>query len=705
MTSRSLGLPFALLLAACGAAPLAPKFAPPATPSQAQVAVNISQAEARTERPVVVALRADAPALCAWDLSGALLWEVAVEAKSAPLVVGNAVVLQEAGGITIRDLASGRARITLKRDGRLVGADAIDDAVVLSLAYSNAEAGPHAEVVFVVGDQLRWEKALPQAVGMPALVAHQVLVPWAQQRLSVLSAEDGTEIARWNFRNLMLGQVLVDRGRVYVGQHGLLRVDRDLPDHQEGPIKLLTPQRRALPGQPAMLRDGYAVVAAPENAAHKIKLDWRPSPAEEATVENDAAVFRFYRMVFGLSAQRDEVSWARTFEHDLVGSSMQAGGTFLVDDQGTLRFVDAQGATRLKRELGKKLQVATLRPGGFVPGANEPALEVPAAELHEQLLEAAQLDDDRLHPGRAFAIQQLAKLPEPSLTRELIALCSRKQGKSQPAQLSACEELGKREGNAQDILEGLRQKASFLEDTAEPPVGALARAAARMQLKQAAPLILSHAEDPHTAAADLVPLFQALEALEAQAAIPQLERFVRLHHAEPAGSDLAPALSAALSVLANLRAKNVRPTLEHIASDKLTLEPVRQKAKDALTLLDLPAPKREVEKAAPAPAKVKQAAPEVQTDPRPYALDAAAVQKALRPLHDGLTRCLEADPAKPKSMRVAMIVAGSGHMEGFFVTPTSLQGCTDAMLRTAQFPATRLARQHVHHTVYAADAE
>jgi hypothetical protein len=708
MKRTSLALPFALFLTACGAAPLAPKFAPPPTPSQAQVAANIAQAEPRKERPVVVALRADAPALCAWDLAGTPLWEVKVEAKSAPLVVGNAVVLQEAEGIAVRDLGTGRLRLMLDRDGTLVGADAVEDAVAITIAYTEGAAVSRGEVVFVVGNELRWEKALNQPVGTPALVSHQVLVPWATQRLSVLSADDGSELARWTFRNVMLGQALVDRGRVYVGQHGLLRVDRDLPDRQEGPVALLSPQKRVLPGQPPLLRDGYAPQPAPEHASHKIKLDWRVSPAETPAVEADSAVFRFYRVAFGLTAQRDEVGWARVFEHDLVGSSIQAGGAFLVDDQGSLRFVDAHGVTRMKRELGKKLRVATLRPGELIPAASEPELERPAGTLHDQLLGAAQLDDDRLHPARAFAIQQLAKLPDAGVTRELIALCSHKPGKPQAAQLAACDELGKREGKPEDILEGLRQKASFLEDTAEPPVGALARAAARIQLKQAAPLILSHAEDPHTAPADLVALFAALEALEVQAAIPQLERFVRLHHAEPAGSDLAPALSSALSVLANLRAKSARATLEYVAADALSLEPVRQKAKDALAVLDTPLPKREVAKPAPAPSKAKEAAPvpvEVQTDPRPYALDAEAVQKVLRPLHAGLTRCLEADPGKPKSMRVAMIVAGSGRTEGFVVTPTSLQGCADPMLRAAQFPATRLMRQHVHHTVYAPGAE
>ncbi|HEX6243967.1 MAG TPA: hypothetical protein VFZ61_23790, partial [Polyangiales bacterium] len=575
MKRRTQFLPFALLLAACGAAPLAPKFAPPATPTEAQVAANIVAAEARSERPAIVALRADNGNLCAWDLEARLLWETAVRAKSAPLVVGDVVVLQEADAITVRDLATGKLHVELERDARLVGADAVGDAVALSLAHGQGSEGLTGEVVFLAGSDVRWAKSLPQAVGVPALVKHQVLVPWATQRLSVLSAADGSELSRWSFRNLMVGQALVDRGHVYVGQHGWLRVAGDLPDRQQGPVALLSPQKRALPGQPGMLRDGYAPVAAPDHASHKIRLDWRPSPDASTAVDSDAALFRYYSMAFGLVAQRDEVGWARTFDHDLVGGSVLGGGALLVDDQGTLRFVDAHGVTRLKRELGKKLRVATLRAGGFAPPANAPALEQPAASIYDQLLAAARSEDERLHPGRAFAIQQLGKLSDPGLTRELIALCAQKAGKPQPAQLAACDELGKRDGNANDILEALRQKASFLVGTSEPPVGALARAAGRMQLKQAAPLLLSHAEDPHTAVADLAPLFQALEALEVQAAIPQLERFVRLHHAEPAGSDLTPALSAAVSVLANLRAKAARGTLEQVASDALSLEPVR----------------------------------------------------------------------------------------------------------------------------------
>ncbi len=701
MRSAKFALPLAFLLSACGATPLAPRFAPPKAPGDSAVARSISEAPARNERPVVVGVRADKPGVLAWDLNGTLLWELPVRAEAAPLVVGDVVLLQEAERVAIYDLAHGKLLLALDGAGKLVGADGVGKTLALSLVYKDGDA-QRGELVFVDDDSVRWKKALIQPVGTPALVADRVLLPWATQRLSVLSADDGSELARWSFQNTMIGQARVERGRVYVGQLGLLRVDGQLPKHQSGPITLLAPEKRVLPGQPPLLRDGYALVAPANHASHKIKLEWSPGEGEQA-VEADAALLRFYRLAFGLAAQRDEVRWVRVFERDLVGSSAHAGGAFLVDDQGSLRFVDKEGATRLRVELKQPLAVATVRAGSFVAPAAAQPLEAPGGSLHDQLLAAAQLEDDRIFPARAFAVQHLSRQSDPSITRELIALCSRRASAKNPLSSSACSELGQREGDPKDILEGLRQKASFLEDTAAPPVGALAQAAARMQLRQAAPLILSHAEDPHTAASDLPALFAALEKLEYTAALPQLERFVRLHHAEPAGSDLAHALSAALSVLGNMRAKGARTTLASVAADELALEPVRNDAKAALSVLDQPVAQPEAKKA-PAQEKAKASAPAPQTDPRPHALDAEAIQKAFRPLQSALEHCLEADPAKPKSARVAMIVAGDGRMEGFVVTPTSLQACSDAILRTARFPETRLVRQHVIQTVYAPQA-
>jgi hypothetical protein len=705
-----------LLGAACGASQLAPQFAPPATPTQEAVATNIARAELRQERPVAVGITTDPARLCAWDLSAGKLWELPIAAKSAPLVAGNAVVIQEEAGIVVRDLATGKPRVTLDVEGELVGADGVGDALIVTVAQRGGTASRGA-LVFVVGRDVRWTKALAQPVGVAALVQGQVVVPWGTQRLSVLTATDGSELARWAFENMVLGRVLVDQGRVFIGQHGLLRVAPDLLDHRYGPVTLSGPEKRALPGQPALLRDGYASVPTPTSAEHKVRVEWRPAAADQPGVDDDLLVFGFYRTVFGLAAQKDEVRWVRRFEHDVVGTFKQAGGVFVADASGRVRFLDASGATRFMRELETPLQMVTLRPGALLRADDASAKALPDAplealegSLHDQLLAIAQLDDDRLAPIRALAVDHLVRTGAPRLTQELIELC---RGTRTPVgtvqdvgRRAACDALAKRETGANEVLEALRARGSWLEDTQRPPVGALAQAAARMGLKQAGPLLVSHLENPQTATADLVQIFLALEALQYRPAVPQLERFLRLHHAEPAGSDLAPALQGALLALGALHGTKVRATVAEISSDELTLAPVRQTAKEVLVALDAPPPpvKAPEPKAEPkARTVVKDVVVEevILTDPRPYALARADAEKAFRPLNAGLQQCLAADPAQPRSARISMIVSAEGKVQGFLATPTTLQTCAEPILRNAQFPATRLGRQHLVHTVQA----
>lgn len=701
-------------LSACGASQLDARFTPKPELSETQVAESIARAPLRSERAVAVGLSQDPVRLCAWDLrAGTLLWERPVDAKSAPLVAGDAVVLHEGDSFVVRDLGTGELRASVRDGGgALVGADAEQERVVITTAHPDEDA--RGQITFVEGTSVRWRKALPQPVGAPALVNGRVVAPWGTQRLSVF-AQDGSEVARWHFHNMVLGQAQVAGEGVYIGQHGLLRVNPELPDHRDGPVNLVAPRKRSLPGQPGLLRDGYAPVPPPDGADHKLRLAWQP---DEAVVQDDLVVFHFYRMVFGFAAGEDAVRWVRHFEHDVVGSHKQRGGVFVADASGLVRFIDTQGATRFKRALGRPMRVVTLRPGGFLsegdPAAStlESASELPTGSLHDQLLELTQLDDARLAPGKALAVQYLARTDAPSVTRELIALCRPAQENRDPMQLAACDELSKREVGGVDVLETLRERASWLEGVPRPPVAALAQAAARMNLKQAGPLLLSHAEDPHTPAPALEQVFLALSALQYRPAIPQLERFVRMHHAEPAGSELTPALQAALLALGALQGEKARSTVDYIAKDEFALPPVRKTAQEVLVALDAPpAPKAEAKAEAKQAKKgkevvtIEEAVLTTITEPRPYALDAPAVEKAFRPLRAGLLRCLEADPAKPKSMRMSMIVAGSGNVEGFLVTPTSLQGCAEPILRNARFPATRLGRQHLVHTLQAGGAQ
>ena len=701
----------AISIALCGCAPRSfqAQFKAPEAPNERVVLSQIKQPKPRDERPVAVGITAEPARMFAWDLSAGLLWERPVHALSAPLVVADAIVTREQNGIVVRDLGSGEVRAVVDDDGELIGADGQGHAIAVSIDYGE-KADPRAAVAYVEGDSVRWKQPLKLPVGVPALVGRYVLVPWATQRLSVLAAARGTELARWHFKKMLVGHALVDRGHVYIGQHGLAPLDEKLVENESRATAVYEPAGRPLPGQPPLLRDGYQKVPEPNSAYHRVQATWRIAADGTPGAENDLLVMRFYRELFALAANADEVRWARTFEHDLIGSAIQPGGLFVADTSGVLRFIDTAGVTRMKRELGRTLQVLTIRPGAWVPAPSEatpPPNEAPAPTLREQLVAAAALDDDRLAAGRSFAVEHLANMTEPAVTADLIALCSNNKS-PQPVQLAACGHLAARTNGGDSVIEAMRRRASFLENADPPPIGALARAASGMNLKKAGALLITHIEDPNTQARDLPLLFVALEKLEHRPAGSAIERFVRLHHAEPEGSEVVPALYAALHALGSLHVKSARGSLQDIASDGLTTAAVRDKARETLAMIDAPpappAPKPDPAAKPESSDDASDDSPEVLTDPRPYALSANMVRDALRPVQKLLSACLSGDPSKPHNARVSMVVQGEGHVEGIFVLPTTLQACMEPLLRGTKFPATRLGRQRITHTVFAPNA-
>src|SRR5262249_19807137 len=115
-------------LSACAAQSFDPHFKTREIPSERTVLQQIQKPDGREERAVGVGISEAPTRLCAWDLRGAgLLWEQPIEAKSAPIVVGQAVVTAEADGIVVRDLERGQARVVVDDEGQLVGADGVGD--------------------------------------------------------------------------------------------------------------------------------------------------------------------------------------------------------------------------------------------------------------------------------------------------------------------------------------------------------------------------------------------------------------------------------------------------------------------------------------------------------------------------------------------------------------------------------------------------
>jgi hypothetical protein len=682
----------ACLLASCASQSFQPTFESPKRPRPQQIARELATVPVRSEAQVVVGVTTEPSRLLAWRLDklppapgAAPLWEHAVDAKSAPLIAGNTVVTQEGNAIVVRDLTTGAVRVRLGEGARLVGADGEGDAVVITLLHDDSE-DEVGSVAYVQGSRVRWSAPLNLSVGTPALARGYVIVPWATSRLSVLDTKDGAELARWNFDTAVLGYARVEGDGIYVGQLGLLRLHGELLDANAADASWIAPVARQLPGQPPLMLDGYVPTPEPDNAYHHVRLDFRVA---QKGMQEDTFYARFHRLVFGLQASADQVRFVHVLPRDVVGAGVAGTGLLVVDEAGTLRHLSHDGQARVLGELGKTLRVATLRAPSFTPPppAQGEAAAAPPAPLPVQLHAAAVIDDARLSAGRVYAVQQLAKTPSAEVTAQLVELCVATKV-PEAVRRAGCDQLDDRQAGGEAVLAALRTAPGGARTSA------LAQAAAHMQLKPAGALLAPQVLNLRTDPRDLPVVISALGELGHVPAAPIIDRFLRLHHAEPEGSELIPALQAATTALATLHAKAQRETLAVVAADGLSAEPLRKSAQAALAQLDEPpkpahAPEAPVAAAAPAPAP----------DTRPRMLTGEAVDQTLRPVHSALVQCLKEAPDAPKSLRIAMVVGAAGDVESAFMLPGSVQACAEALVLPRRFPSTQIGRQNVTHVV------
>ncbi len=556
-----------LALAGCGsAATLSPTFPDNRAEDLAAVIARVRGAEA-TGTPLAVGLTADT--IYAWDLAaGRQLWAQPVhDARTAPYVAGELVVIAEGGRIVARRASDGQVAFAIPDENlQLVGAagDGRDAALVLS---TGGGVGARSRVLLVRGGSIDSQIVMESPAGAPDVRAGLAFVPWGNQNVSVLEVEGGAEIARLRFLDGVIGHARVSGRGVFFGQAGVGRLAED-----PSAAGWYAPDVSELPGRPALWRNAYDPPPGPSSASHRIRLVWHPAEGEgPVRMSGDTLYLTFYRLVFALAQEGLGARWVYEHPVDVVGAAATPDGVVLADAEGGLVLVGADGRTRWAAETGVRPSVVTLRVGRFAP-SGELGPELPP--LADQLLSAAQNTDARLVPGREFAVRLLAAQPDEGVTEHLIVLCD---ATGLPGELrqAACNALGGRELGADAVLTALGRRASYLTGTRPPPVGALATAAARLNERRAVPLLIAHLRDPHTRLEALPGLCAALARLGDHAAAEPLQDFLWLYHADGDNEALAAALGAAAQALVALSGPVGREEVQHIADAPFTQPRVR----------------------------------------------------------------------------------------------------------------------------------
>lgn len=561
-------LVFALLALGCGGAQgLSPTF-PDNQPGD--LAAVLARAESgAAERSVAVGLTESH--LYVFDLeTGQLAWEQAVDTpRTAPFIAGELVFLQEGERVVGRRLRDGAVALTLSTDNlQFVGAGGEGPLAAVVLSTGGA-VGARSRVFIVRGGGVSSQLALDFAAGVPAVRGGVVFLPWGNQNLSAIDGQSGAELARLRYLDGVVGHVRASDAGLVFGQSGVGRVATEVS--REG-VGWYQPDVSSLPGQAPLWRSAYDPPAGPRSATHRIQLAWAPSRGEGPLRMTDETLYlTFYRMVFGLT--QEGLAPRFVYEHpvDVVGAAAREGGVLVADAEGGLTFVSADGHPRWSAQTERRPTVVVFRAENFSPSGEA---RMAPASLADQLLGAARNTDARLVPARAFAVRHLAAQADESVTEHLIVLCDEP---SLPADLrrTACDALGMREVGADLVLAALGRRASYLEETRSPPVGALATVAARLGERRAVPLLIEHLRDPETSLADFPALCAALVQLGDRAAIAPLEQFLWLYHADGADPALAIALGHVARALVTLAGEAGREQVTRILGGPFTAPPVR----------------------------------------------------------------------------------------------------------------------------------
>lgn len=660
------------------------------------VLARMAAAAPRVDPGIVIGLTPAPLRLWAWDLEAQrLLWETDIAtADTMPHAAGEWVVVEEGSDVVVRAMRDGRVSARIPTgELRLAGADGEGELSVLTVS-SGGGVGALSRVIVLSGGSPAWQIELEQAVGEPALRAGMVFLPWGQQNLSILDARTQEELARVRYTRGVVGHAIAQGAHVFFGQRGITRLTGHTDSSPDAPW--FEPMERDLPGDPGMLRDAYQPPPGPTSATHRVRLVWRaiPSRGEEPDVGvlDDTIYLVFYRLVFALDAMQDHVRWVQQLPGDVVGASAENHGILIVDEQGRIHVLSREdGRVTFSAEAGMPATWAHVSYTELQGG--EPRGEGMA--LRDQLLSLVQNTDARLVPARAYGARLLAALPEPDVTANLIALCD---DRTLPPVLhdEVCEALASRENGSEHVIAALDRHASYLRGTSAPPVGPLARSAARARSQAAVPLLIAQLRDPSTPAADLEDLANALRELGAASAADPLDDFVRLYHAEsPDDEALGRALAAAVAAYAALAGPASQDTLRWLIDDTMSHPAAREAAATALATVTAPATATTTATASDSDGEMT-----ISTAERPERITLPMVNEVLHAVEPELDRCLIQPGRVYGQARVVLAFMPDGSLQTISVTPAPLQECIEAIVRTRTFPATLAStRQTITYTV------
>jgi len=654
--------------------------APQGLPARA-IAERIARAAAAPPSVLVIAIeRSDGnakPQLIAYDVaSKALRFRVAVEETAEASQLGDLLLVREGTTLRALDASDGRELYRLAlAEGRYAGAARAGERIGYALVHGRA-LDPEARCDLMLIDARSGARTgqleLPGDAGQPFAAGDFVLVPSQRQRIVVIDAARGEEVARLRAQSDAIEWLDVTRdpsGRPLLtfGGRGFHRL---VPSEAQPSASFRLPDAlSALPGRPSAPQSAYE-----RHAGRRIGLYVAPVPvgASELGLLADRAYFVFYTLVFAFDG-RGALVYARQLSADAVAARVMTEGLLVATAKGELALLSHRDGATLASHAMVGEHSAGLRSAELPERAPEalPASATSGADvaLVLALIEAAGAEDSKLVPARIYAVEQLAKMQEAVITGALLELYERP---NTPAELQSAiaAALSARRTGLSALVAALDRRYDFIEASRPAPLAIIAPALARGGEKAGAEGLLARLWDHETPVTALPSLARALGTLGDAKTAASLLEWIELYQADSSLREQPEALIEAARAALALDPKAGKPGLARLhQSGRMAAEP-------AHVIAALLAPPKPV---VSSPAEVAVAAAPAVVLPRlpsKRAIDDAfaAQLEALKPC---VAEELKQNP-KLLQLRIAFVAEADGSAHAFHFAPAS-QALTDCL--------------------------
>jgi len=681
---------------------------------------------------------------------------VPVRLRNRPQVLRDVVVAVDSeAALVAYDARTGARRFRRELDrAEWLGAvqvDGPDGGVIVSVSRAAVSdmRGPGSTIraLSARDGTVRWEHRVPYRLSAPVAWGERVLSLVDHAQVWVLGAHDGH-----NAGCLPLPRAAdwldTQSGEVLAGRFEARRLSETASAPTtltEGPALELPSSLEALPGHPQLHASAYDSVPAQRSAYGRVGLHTHVTaaaasggisqtpPPSGLSVNAYRYYYVFYRALLAYQAD-GQLAWARLLDSDAVRIQPDHEELLIVTEAGQLLWLRTHDGTLAREQRvadritsadmsGSQPSKALATPGLIATnsvdhrqaGSRPPSEHEPTAAdigaLRQSLAAIALDTDTRLLPVRRKAVAELATLPDPLATRDLLAVYAHPAAPA-PLKADVAALLSQRTSGMDALLEAVNTGQDFLTGQKAPPLRAVVPGLVRSRDARAVPGMLERLFDPNTALDELPLLVDGLATFGGARVHAELARFFSLYHADSALHTDVTALSAAARVLSNTSTSSGRSSasVHAIAAahrDPFTLPALRDQLAQLTAAASAPG------NAAAAPMHAASTGDSLASETPPRArLSDGDIASTLDAHREDLQACApRAREAHVYSARLSFVVANDGTASTLSIWPVQpdLTACLTVKLTALHFPAfteghRRLVRYRLDFDTEEADA-